>query len=62
MSHYNFLDKVHEAEAFERDLQAQEAAARVRWRKFWTWLALSVICLLMLFAGLGVGVFLRNLP
>ena len=50
------------AEAFERDLQAREAAARARWRKFWTWLALGVVCLCMLFAGLGVSVFLGNLP
>jgi hypothetical protein len=62
MSHYNFLDKVHEAEAFERDLQAREAAARVRWRKFLTWLIFAVVCLCMLFAGLGVGVYLGNLP
>ena len=62
MSHYNFLDKVHEAEAFERDLERLEAAARARWRKFWAWLALGVVCLCMLFAGLGVGVFLGNLP
>jgi uncharacterized membrane protein len=56
---FNAIDR---AEAFERDLQAREAAARARWRKFWMWLALAVVCLIMLFAGLGVGVFLGNLP
>ena len=53
---------IERAEAFERDLQAREAAARVRWRKFWTRLAVAVVCLIMLFAGLGVGVYLGNLP
>ena len=53
---------IERAERMERDLEAREAAARVRWRKFWAWLALAVVCLVALFASLGVGVFLGNLP
>jgi len=56
------FNAIERAERFERDLQAREAAARVRWRKFWAWLTLGVVCLCMLFAGISVGIYLGNLP
>jgi hypothetical protein len=53
------LNQIERAERFERELEAREAAARARWRKFWKWLALVVLCLGVLVIGLLVG---RALP
>ena len=62
MNDPRLLFAIERAERTEREFEAREAAARVRWRKFWTRLAVAVVCLIMLFAGLGVGVYLGNLP
>ncbi len=51
----NLLDKIQKAENFERDLEAREAAARLRWRKFWRWLLVAGICLAAFVVGLMIG-------
>lgn len=52
---FNILDAVARAEQFERDLESLEAAAHVRWLKFWRWLAVTCLCLGIFIAGLLVG-------
>ena len=51
----NLLDKIQKAEAYERDLEAREAEARLRWRKFWRWLVVVIVCLAAFAIGVMIG-------
>lgn len=52
---FTILRPDQRAEEMERELAALEAAARVRWRKFWRWLLFAVVCLASFIVGLMIG-------
>lgn len=59
----NFLDKIRQAESFERDLQQREQEAARRWLVFWQWLIVITVCLAAFALGLLIGLtIVRMLP